>query len=66
VSVATATPPIVVVFVAPAIEAPSSEESGPQNITGYYDPHYDGFPSSSNDELGYWAGIATHVSSNPS
>jgi hypothetical protein len=32
VSVATATPPIVVVFVAPAIEAPSSEESGSQNI----------------------------------
>jgi hypothetical protein len=32
VSVSTATPPIVVVFVAPAIEAPSSEESGTHNI----------------------------------
>jgi hypothetical protein len=30
--VATATLPIVVVFVAPAIEASLSEESGPQNI----------------------------------
>jgi hypothetical protein len=32
VSVATATPSIVVVFVAPAIESSSSEESCPQNI----------------------------------
>jgi hypothetical protein len=27
----------------------------------YYDPHYDGFPSSSNEELGHWVGIATHI-----
>ena len=27
----------------------------------YYDPHYDGFPSSSNEELGNWVGIADNV-----
>ena len=27
----------------------------------YYDPHYDGFPSASNEELGHWVGVATHV-----
>jgi Reverse transcriptase (RNA-dependent DNA polymerase) len=27
----------------------------------YYDPHYDGFPSAKNEELGHWVGIATHV-----
>jgi hypothetical protein len=27
----------------------------------YYDPHYYRFPSSSNEELGHWASIATHV-----
>ena len=27
----------------------------------YYDPHYDGFPSANNEELGRWVGVATHV-----
>ena len=27
----------------------------------YYDPHYDGFPSQSNEELGHWVGVADHV-----
>ena len=27
----------------------------------YYDPHYDSFPSSSNEELGHWVGVADHV-----
>ena len=27
----------------------------------YYNPHYDGFPSAPNEELGHWVGIATNV-----
>ena len=27
----------------------------------YYNPHYDGFPSSITEQLGRWAGVATHV-----
>ena len=27
----------------------------------YYNPHTGGFPSSSNEEMGHWVGVATHV-----
>ena len=27
----------------------------------YYNPHNDGFPSASTEELGHWVGVATHV-----
>jgi hypothetical protein len=29
--------------------------------TVYYNPHSHGFPSHSNEELGHWVGVATHV-----
>jgi hypothetical protein len=27
----------------------------------YYNPHYNGFPSNPNEELGHWVGVATNV-----
>jgi hypothetical protein len=27
----------------------------------YFNPHSDGFPSHHNEDLGHWAGVATHV-----
>jgi hypothetical protein len=27
----------------------------------YYNPHYDGFPSNPNEELGHWVGVASNV-----
>jgi hypothetical protein len=27
----------------------------------YYNPHYDGFPSNPNEELGHWVGVATNA-----